>query len=284
MSAERAVDENRGEPFRWWFLPSWLGLDAPCVVSTWTWVTSRASGVALPNRAVAAMFLVVWFIYLSDRLIDVARCRDWTNATGRMRFGRAYRPLFLACLGGCGAGIAGLMWAGLPTEVIERAVVVACGVGLHGLAFVTPVLRTKLPGKEFGVGLFFALGVYACLGSARQTLPLLASVAALVVFNCLVIAARDAESDRASDPGGASRWWYTLDRDLLWLGVALTAATVLGSVLARETAFYLSLASAFALLTALHCRARRLSGDEVRALADFALFTPLPVVGVMTGG
>ena len=42
--------------------------------------------------------------------------------------------------------------------VIERAALVAFGVSLHGLLFVIPVLfRTKLPGKEFGVGLFFAL-------------------------------------------------------------------------------------------------------------------------------
>src|ERR1700735_371409 len=102
MSAERATGDHRAEPFRWWFLPSWLGLDAPCVVSTWTWATSRASDRALPVRPVVAMFLVVWFIYLTDRLIDVARCRDWTNATGRMRFGRTYRPLFVVCLGGCG--------------------------------------------------------------------------------------------------------------------------------------------------------------------------------------
>jgi hypothetical protein len=282
MLGESALVDDRTEPFRWWYLPSWLGLDAPCVVSTWTWATSQASDETLPIRPAAAMFFVVWFIYLSDRLIDVARCQDWTKATGRLRFGRDYRPLFLACLGVCVAGMTGVLWAGLPAEVIWRAAVVALGVGLHCLAFVVPVvLRTKLPGKEFGVGLFFALGAYACLGATTQTLPLFGSIALVVAFNCLVIAARDADSDRANDPGGASRWWRTMSRDLLWLGLALTLAAALASILARETAFYLSLAAAFALLTLLHRGAHRLSGDAVRALADFALFTPIPVMGVM---
>ena len=90
MSFEPAITYHHSEPFRWWFLPSWLGLDAPCVVSTWTWATSRSSDAALPIRPAAALFLVVWSTYLTDRLIDVARCQDWTHATGRFRFGRDF--------------------------------------------------------------------------------------------------------------------------------------------------------------------------------------------------
>ncbi len=176
-----------------------------------------------------------------------------------------------------------MFWIGLPAEVLWRAAAVAVGVSLHCLAFVTPVLlRAKLPGKEFGVGLFFALGAYACLGAEPQTLPLFGSIAVVVAFNCLVIAARDADSDQANDPGGASGWWRTMNRDLLWLGAALTLTAAACSILTQETAFYLSLAAAFAAQTALHCGGRRLNGDAVRALADFGLFTPIPIVGLLT--
>jgi hypothetical protein len=282
MSVEPAMTELPAEPLRWWFLPSWLGLDAPCVVLTWTWATSRSSSAALPIRPAAALFLVVWFIYLADRLIDVARCQDWTRATGRLRFGRDWRPLFWGCLGFCIAGILAILWAGLPAEVLWRAAAVGLGVSLHFLVFVVPVfLRGKLLGKEFGVGLFFALGAYACLGATTQTLPLLLAIAVVVAFNCLVIAARDASSDRANDPGGAAGWWQTISRDLLWIGVALTVTAIFTSSLVHETAFYLSVAAAFAALTVLHCFANRLSGDAVRSLADFALFTPIPIIGVM---
>ena len=91
--------------------------------------------------------------------------------------------LFLACLGVCTAGIIGSLWSGLPADVIGRAALVALGVGLHCLAFVTPVaFRSKLPGKEIGVGLFFALGAYTCLGAAPSMLPLFGSIAAVVAF------------------------------------------------------------------------------------------------------
>src|SRR5947207_1511624 len=97
------------ESFRWWYLPSWLGLDAPCVVLTWTWAINRNSESVLAFHPAAAMFLVVWSIYLLDRLIDVARCSDWQSATGRLRFGRRYRPLFLACFALCILGIVALL-------------------------------------------------------------------------------------------------------------------------------------------------------------------------------
>jgi hypothetical protein len=227
------------------------------------------------------MFFVVWSIYLSDRLIDVARCRDWEQATGRLRFGRRFRPLFLVCLVFCLAGLVVLAWLGLPQEVVWRAVLVAGGVTTHFLLFVVPVVfREKLPGKEFGVGLFFALGAFACLGATAAALPLFAAVAVAVAYNCLVIAASDTDSDRANDPGGASRWWKTMRRDLLWAGAALTTVSALWALVAEEKAFFLAVTAAFAALTALRYHDQALSGDAVRALADFALFTPLPVLGV----
>jgi hypothetical protein len=253
------------------------------VVSTWTWAISRSSGLPLSVRPIVAMFLVVWSIYLSDRLIDVARCRDWDRATGRLRFGRRFRPLFLLCLASCVAGIVSVLWLGLPEEVIWRAALVAVGVATHFLLFVVPVVfREKLPGKEFGVGLFFALGSFACLGATLETIPFFAAVAALVAYNCLVIAARDADCDQANDPGGASRWWNAMRRDLLWAGGALAIASGQWALFVDEKIFALAVAMAFAALATLLYFAQKFSGDAVRSLADFALFTPLPMWGVFT--
>lgn len=267
-------------PFRWWFLPSWLGLDAPCVVLTWTWAVARSTSQDLPIRPAIAMFLVVWTIYLGDRLIDVARCRDWSEATGRLRFGRDWWLLFIVCLGLCVVGIVAVLLVGLPSVVIVRAAFVALGVGLHFLLFVVPAFwQTKLPGKEFGVGLFFALGAYACLGATPQSLPLFAGIALVVAFNCLVIAARDASRDLVNDPGGASHWWPTIQRDLVWIGIILILAAIVTAIVTQQPAFFGSVAAALTLLTLLHLAASRLSGDAVRALADYALLTPLPIIG-----
>ncbi len=152
----------------------------------------------------------------------------------------------------------------------------ALGLTLHFLLFVVPIFfRDKLLGKEFSVGLFFALALYACFGYSAGMLPLLIATALLIDFNCLVIAAKDAENDRANDPGGASRWWRTLNRDLLWGGAGMTIAFGCAAIAASETAFYISIATGFLCLTALHRFAQKFSGDSVRALADFALFTPV---------
>lgn len=280
LAADRNIDCS--SRWHWWYTPSWLGLDAPCVVSTWTWATSRTLGVEFPLRPVAAMFLVVWCIYLLDRCIDVASCKDWDQATGRLRFGRDYRFLFLTCLSFCFLGILGVLWFGLPRPVLERALLVGVGVGLHFLVFIKPILLgKKLPGKEFCVGIFFALGVFACLGVTARSLPLLASIAGLVAYNCLVIAARDTECDQANDPGGASHWWRTMNRDLLFLGFVSAMAAALCAVLLNEQTFYLSVATAFAAHLVLHLYANRLSGDAVRALADYGLLTPIPIMGGM---
>lgn len=285
MAGGTEPSSDQSGSFRWWYLPSWLGLDAPSVVLTWTWAVSRNFESILQFRPAAAMFLVVWSIYLLDRLIDVARCSDWQQTTGRLRFGRQYRPLFLACFGVCMIGIVAFLIAGLPTDVIRRAAYVALGLTVHFLLFVVPVfIREKLPGKEFGVGLFFALGALACLGYKPGMLPLLISIALLVAFNCLVIAAKDAESDRANDPGGASRWWRTMKRDLFWCGIGMMIAFDLAAIFAPETRFYISVATAFLGLTALHRCSQKFSGDAVRAFADFALFTPVVVIGLGVGG
>ena len=70
MAGEVGLSGEQAASFRWWYLPSWLGLDAPSVVLTWTWAVSRNSEAVLLFRPAAAMFLTVWSIYLLDRLID----------------------------------------------------------------------------------------------------------------------------------------------------------------------------------------------------------------------
>ena len=71
-----------------------------------------------------------------------------------------------------------------------------------------------------------------------------------------------------------------MKRDLLWGGAGMTIAFGLGAILAKETTLYISVATAFLCLTALHRYSKRFSGDAVRAVADFALFTPVLVLGV----
>ena len=121
MVGAKAIPVDVQTSFRWWFLPSWLGLDAPCVVLTWCWAVSESFELIMKVCPAAAIFLVVWSIYMLDRLIDVSLCPDWQRATGRSQFGRRYGVLFLACLAGCITGVTGLLESGLPSDVLWQA-------------------------------------------------------------------------------------------------------------------------------------------------------------------
>ena len=79
------IDSADKLTIHWWQLPSWLGLDAPCVVSTWCLAIAHSTGKRPAGVVMAALFLTVWSIYLADRLTDVARCTDWRSVSGRMR-------------------------------------------------------------------------------------------------------------------------------------------------------------------------------------------------------
>lgn len=265
--------------FRWWFLPSWLGLDAPCVVTTWCLAVATSASLPVSSTALAALFLTVWAIYLTDRLIDVARCQHWRNVSGRMAFGRQFRWMFFTCLAICSAALVAVLLMGLTSEVVLRGLLVAGGMGIYFALFVAPMFfRGKLPGKEFGVGIFFALGCFAVLGIDGHSAPMLLGVASLVAYNCLVIAARDRDVDRATDPSGASTWWRRIDRDLSIIGSILCVASLLAIPLGVEWEFSVSLSAAFGLLVLLHRNAASWSGDVVRALADFSLLTPWPLI------
>ncbi|MEM1296149.1 MAG: hypothetical protein AAGH89_12350 [Verrucomicrobiota bacterium] len=259
----------------WWWLPSWLGLDSPFVITTWTVAVSRTLGTPLGWEVYAAQFFACWSVYLADRLIDVRRCRDWSRVNGRLEFGRRVQRLLRVFLGFNGIVLAGLLISGTVSEVAVRGLAVAFGVLGYGLLFVVPVIfREKLPGKEFGIGLFSVLGIWAAFGSEPGLWPLLPGVALVVMMNCFVIAARDREIDQANDPGGASLWWKQMDRQLPIFGILGAAASGAMVVIGDEPRFFFALLLAFVGLVVLHRGANRISADSVRAVADLCLLTP----------
>ena len=103
-------------------------------------------------------------ICLLDRIVDVRLCRDWKNTTDRMRFGKRYHSVFVACIFLCGAGLTAALIVGINPGVLRRGAVVAGGMVVYFLLFVLPTSVGKFPGKEFLVGVFFALGAYVALG------------------------------------------------------------------------------------------------------------------------
>jgi len=195
-----------------------------------------------------------------------------------MKFGHRFRWLFALCLAMNAAGLSLLFATGLPMTVVNRGVIVGAGMAVYFALFVSPIFHGKLPGKEFGVGLFFSLGCYCVLGVELRTTPMFVGLAGLVTYNCLVISARDREVDSHADPGAASQWWQGMDRDLTVVGGALFALAAGCALIGIDTWFYVVLAAAFFFLVLLHHQAANHSSDAVRALADFCILTPLPLL------
>jgi hypothetical protein len=86
-------------PLALWHL---LSLDAPTVATLWTLFIARCSHLTLPWTAPAAMFIAVWMIYATDRLLD-ARALDINNPhhpdlEARHRFHHHHRTGFLTAL------------------------------------------------------------------------------------------------------------------------------------------------------------------------------------------
>jgi hypothetical protein len=254
-------------------------LDSPAVALAWTCAAGRAVGEELSGRVAWGFFLFVWSIYLADRLIDAARCPDWSLVPERLRFGQRHRGWFLVAL--CGSLVATLVLAlGVSGEIFRRVLMVAPGVPLYFALFVKPLSGRKLPGKEFVIGFFCTLPIWVAFGWHREFALTLPIYAGLVACNCLLIASRERDLDRRLDPGAATAWWRTLDRDLNGMGLGLAAAGAVGLALGfsghreRYAAFLGAEILAALALVCLHRQAGRLSAGRVRLLADLCLLGP----------
>jgi hypothetical protein len=266
--------QSLGQPRApWWCLPNWLGLDSPSVALAWTWAAGRAVGRELPLRIGLGFFLFVWSIYLADRLIDVARCPDWSEVPERLRFGRRHRLWFQGAFVFCLLATVSLT-VGLPGEILSRVLLVAPGVLVYFGLFVAPVLiRRKLPGKEFAIGFFCTLPAWVAFGWDGRFGVMLPLYALLIALNCLVIASRERELDGRIDPGAATAWWGGLDRQLPGFAVGLAVVSLALALLSASLFLGAVGAGAMALLI-LHLKAPGTASERVRALADLCLFVP----------
>lgn len=173
----------------WWIVPNLLALDAPAVAVVWQRFLGSQFRVPVPVLASVVLALVVWGIYLLDRLWD-ARRGDLRS--DRHRYAGAYpRSILAMSLGALGA--AAVCCAFLPFEILKAGALVAIGVVgylalVHGLA---PRWTGALATKELLVGTGFAAGVgvplLASPNFSPAWLPALAAFGILCALNCRLI-------------------------------------------------------------------------------------------------
>ena len=278
VSATRSVSEST--PLLWLTV---LSLDAPAVAVLWQLLFARSFHVQIGPSITILLALVVWLIYVADRLLDALKAPAQGAEATRHLFYRRHLWAFLFPLG---AGLAVAAWMSLTqldAKTFRDGLVILLAVGVYLLVvhLVSPG-RDWLP-KEMLVGVLFALGtcfpVWGHMTKGAATLaPAYLLFTALCWMNCAAIEHEEWKRLRGRRFGLPHPWTVWMGRHFGLLSLVAAAAS-LGFILAGFgrphwqllTSELLS-ALAFALI---RYKEDSLSIDQFRVLVDIALFTPL---------
>jgi hypothetical protein len=262
-------------PLALWHL---LSLDAPTVATLWTWFVARCTRTALAPAVLVAMFLAVWLLYATDRLLDTRRAARPTRESleARHLFHQLHRRAYTRAVLLVSVTLVPLIIA-LPRLELFRylglaALLVLWFVLIHTLSKTRP---QALP-KELALGPFFAAAVFIPSWSTLSLPLLFAGIffALLCTQNCLYIYSWEHQ--------GRSTAAHITTR----LGVRfLTPVTIFGTALpialmpaSRELApLFLAISLAAALLLLLDRAHLFFDRTHLRAAADLVLLTPLLV-------
>ena len=283
--ADLTLVRSRSHP--WWLYANLLSLDAPIVAVVWLGAFSRAFDSSVAFSVYAVLFLAVWSIYVADRLLDSLRQQNWSLATQRHRFVRRYQKRFIGLLIVILTLTAVTTVNALPIDLIIAGLVLGSVVGIYFTAFVRLFPRLKpLRAKEFACGVVFAAGTALGVDTFRhgafidpgKYLPAVFLFAALCIYNCLIIAARERHTDQVNDPAAASVWWKYLDRDLAVSGVILITVTATAWILRGQPLFYSACFISALALSSIHLLQKHFSNSISRVLADAALLSPMLLI------
>ena len=268
----------------WWLYANLLSLDAPVVAVVWLGVFSRAFESSVNASVYAVLFLAVWSIYIADRLVDGLRQKNWRLAAARHRFVHRHQKRFIGLMLVILPLTAVIALTTLPIDLIVAGCILGAAVVLYFTAFVRLFPKMKpLRAKEFACGFVFAVGTSFGVDAVRhgvmtdlaRVISAILLFAALCIYNCLIIAARERHSDQANDPASASVWWKYLDRDLAVFGTILIMASGIGWSLSSLFFIYPACFVSAVALASVHFFHHRISDSMSRVLVDVALLSPL---------
>lgn len=274
-------------PLKLWHLAS---LDAPTVAVAWAWAFAWALQVQLPEWAMGLLALVVWAIYVGDRLLDArAGVRDPAlhSLQARHRFHWRHRRVLAPMAAAAALAALWIVHLRLPRLAIPQDSLVAAAT----LAYFSGVhTRSSLPrwvtrgaarvvSREFLVGVIFSAGCSLPVLSALRAhghmpswpwlLALALFFAALAWLNVRAI------GDWETHPQPA-RTGQVLRFALAIGATGLAAAVLLAASGDSRLATVLAAGGFSALLLALLDRLRpSLTPMALRVGADLVLLTPL---------
>jgi hypothetical protein len=266
-------------PLALWHLASF---DAPTVAVVWSLGFAWAAGVRVPLWVPALLALLVWAVYVGDRLLDAhSGLRD--SGSDRLRerhyFHWRHRRLFLplaVAAAGCAALLVFLL---MPAAARDRGSILAAAslayfVRVHSGHRPRPFL-SPLFTKELLVGLLFTLGcALPVLGRLPAVThaplwPILCPMAffsLLAWLNCHAIDAWESQTNAVRPP-------IFIESCLIGVtGVSLAVVFSFGHP--REAALLLAGGLSALSLAWLDWRRKWLSPVLLRAAADLALLMP----------
>lgn len=278
----RVVPIQSRRPF--WLYPNLLSLDAPLVAVAWLILFAKTWRVTyLPWVAYLALALVVWLIYVGDRLLDAAlrdgkSCKLEARHEFHSRHSKRFR--MMAVLAGIASLILVLMF--LPMTVFNYLLIGAVLVaGFFSLSLFGNPESTEIPyAKNVLAGLAFAYGTSMVAhvylpGLSIQSLVFSREFICFAVLCVLNISAIDLweHANQSDDLETMASDELALTLPLTLLGAAALVFALLNHEQSNRPFFYAILTGA-ALLQVLNRTRSRFSMEALRVLADVALIAP----------
>ncbi len=276
------VSEVRSSRRPLWLWPNLLSLDAPLIAVLWLQLFAVSLHVRLEPAVSLALAVVVWLIYVGDRLADGWNANPRATLTARHRFHRVHRRSFGAAMA---AALSLAVWLCLRLDAATFRAGLALSLAVGSYFAAVHVLRLRVPKEAvvallFSVGTFFPVWIHGVEPSSAMSV-LLGLFAGLCWLNVVLI--------EYSEWAGFGRSRSEMPHaTTLFAGPRLTWIATLVAVLAGSLACFpgfrpespvlLAIAVSAAALASLSGSRRLLSTDSIRVLADVALLTPLFVL------
>jgi hypothetical protein len=269
-----------------WLYPNLLSLDAPLVAVAWLYIFAETWRVVyLPYTTYISLALVVWVIYVADRLLDAsvdAGRADRLEA--RHDFHRKHQRVFRMLAIAAGLVALLLVVTGLATKIYGYALFGGLLVaGFFTLSVFSSHGPNDIPHtKNVLAGFSFAYGTsmlaYAYTGFEGDKLlksPELICFAVLCILNISAIDFWE-HANRSPDLETKASDELALTLPLTLLGASALIFAVKDPDLTTRPFFYAILTGA-ALLQILNRSRAKFSMEALRVLADAALLAPLLV-------
>ena len=275
------VTDTPRKPF--WLLPNLLSLDAPLVALVWLYLFAKTWGVNYhPGHGYVVLALVVWVMYVVDRLLDATLHGESPRCQARHRFHLKHRRKFL-CVAAV-AGVAALvmvLWK-IPMAIFSYVIVEGfLVVGFFAMAVFAapeaediPYAKNILAGAAFAFGTAMVAHVYLYDQGIRDLLfaPEFSCFALLCMLNISAIDLWE-HANHSPDPEVKAADELALTLPLTLLGGAALVFALKAAEHSSRPFFYAILTGA-ALLHILNRTRARFSIESLRVLADVALVAP----------